>query len=318
VLDASRAVPVTSSPAQRRRPDAFVAAHREEMASLRRIHGAPRVELATLTAAREAAAPITWRGEDVSAPGEPWARGGGALGGRAARLHRLDALLPHLGAQGGVPPDPLPRGLRRAGAAALRRRQRPARPAHRARALRPRGVYGLFAANAVGDDVELYRDESRGEVLARVHFLRQQSTKDAAKGTRCLADFIAPKVTGLRDHLGAFAVTRARGSTRWSRASRPSTTTTTPSWPRPSPTASPRPSPSAAQDRPGALGLRRATKTSPSTTSSRSATAGSARRRATPRAPTTPRRPRSGRSSTSSARRAFGSPRATRCGPARA
>jgi 5-methyltetrahydrofolate--homocysteine methyltransferase len=74
-----------------------------------------------------------------------------------------------------------------------------------------RGVYGLFPANAVGDDVELYRDEARGEVRERFHFLRQQAHREGSEPCRSLADFIAPRETGLRDHLGAFAVTSGIG-----------------------------------------------------------------------------------------------------------
>jgi 5-methyltetrahydrofolate--homocysteine methyltransferase len=72
-----------------------------------------------------------------------------------------------------------------------------------------RGVYGFFPANAVGDDVELYADPARKQVLTTFHFLRQQAAKDGVY--RCLADFVAPKTTGLRDHLGAFAVTSGLG-----------------------------------------------------------------------------------------------------------
>jgi 5-methyltetrahydrofolate--homocysteine methyltransferase len=68
------------------------------------------------------------------------------------------------------------------------------------------GVYGFFPASAVGDDVELYTDESRAKVLERFHFLRQQTDK-GSEPCRSLADFIAPKETGFPDHIGAFAVT---------------------------------------------------------------------------------------------------------------
>jgi 5-methyltetrahydrofolate--homocysteine methyltransferase len=74
-----------------------------------------------------------------------------------------------------------------------------------------RGVYGFFPANAVCDDVELYTDETRGEVLERFHFLRQQANKEGNEPCRSLADFVAPKETGLRDHMGAFAVTSGIG-----------------------------------------------------------------------------------------------------------
>ena len=73
------------------------------------------------------------------------------------------------------------------------------------------GVYGLFPANAVGDDVELYTGETPGNVVERFHFLRQQSNREGSEPCRSLADFIAPKETGLTDHIGAFAVTSGIG-----------------------------------------------------------------------------------------------------------
>jgi 5-methyltetrahydrofolate--homocysteine methyltransferase len=79
--------------------------------------------------------------------------------------------------------------------------------------LRARGVYGLFPASAVGDDVALYTDASRTNERARFHFLRQQTEKGAKKSepNRSLADFVAPKETGLPDHVGAFAVSTGFG-----------------------------------------------------------------------------------------------------------
>src|SRR5205085_6997408 len=82
--------------------------------------------------------------------------------------------------------------------------------------LQPRGVYGFFPANRVGDDdVELYTDETRSNVLARFHFLRQQIEKPAGQASFCLADFIAARETKNSivqpDHLGAFAVTSGHG-----------------------------------------------------------------------------------------------------------
>jgi len=74
-----------------------------------------------------------------------------------------------------------------------------------------RGVYGLFPANAVGDDVELYADGSRETVLERFHFLRQQANREGGEPCRSLGDFVAPVETGLTDHIGAFAVTSGIG-----------------------------------------------------------------------------------------------------------
>jgi 5-methyltetrahydrofolate--homocysteine methyltransferase len=83
--------------------------------------------------------------------------------------------------------------------------------------LTARGVYGFFPANAVGDDVELYSDDSRAQVLATFHFLRQQMDKPQDQFNHCLADYIAPKSglstlhSPLPDYLGAFAVTAGFG-----------------------------------------------------------------------------------------------------------
>ncbi len=75
------------------------------------------------------------------------------------------------------------------------------------------GVIGLYPANSVDDDdVEVYADESRSKVIARLCSLRQQTEHRAGVPNRCLADFIAPKSTGLHDYVGAFAVTAGLGS----------------------------------------------------------------------------------------------------------
>ncbi|MEM6852322.1 MAG: vitamin B12 dependent-methionine synthase activation domain-containing protein, partial [Pseudomonadota bacterium] len=73
------------------------------------------------------------------------------------------------------------------------------------------GVVGLWPANAVGDDVEVYEDEARGEPLARFHTLRQQMAKEGGRPNFALSDFVAPKETGLPDYLGGFAVTAGHG-----------------------------------------------------------------------------------------------------------
>ncbi|WP_336797089.1 methionine synthase [Erwinia aphidicola] len=73
-------------------------------------------------------------------------------------------------------------------------------------ALNPRGVVGIFPANRVGDDIEIYTDESRSHILQVSHHLRQQTEKTGF-ANYCLADFVAPKSSGKADYLGAFAVT---------------------------------------------------------------------------------------------------------------
>ncbi len=77
--------------------------------------------------------------------------------------------------------------------------------------LTARAVIGFWPANAAGDDVELYADESRSKVVSRVHFLRQQVAKRDGRADMCLADFVAPKGSGVADWLGGFAVTAGIG-----------------------------------------------------------------------------------------------------------
>ena len=69
------------------------------------------------------------------------------------------------------------------------------------------GVLGLFpAAQVNGDDIEIYRDEGRSEALMTWRNLRQQNHKPEGRANLCLADFVAPKASGVRDWIGAFAV----------------------------------------------------------------------------------------------------------------
>ncbi len=72
----------------------------------------------------------------------------------------------------------------------------------------PRGVAGFWPANAVGDDIEVYADADRTGVAAVIHSLRQQMNRGAKdRANLALADFVAPKETGLTDYIGGFAVT---------------------------------------------------------------------------------------------------------------
>jgi len=78
--------------------------------------------------------------------------------------------------------------------------------------LQARGVYGFFPANAVGDDIELYTDDTRAERLALFHTLRQQIVKPAGQFNHALSDYIAPRESGRADYLGGFAVTTGHGA----------------------------------------------------------------------------------------------------------
>jgi len=77
--------------------------------------------------------------------------------------------------------------------------------------LKANAVIGFWPANSVGDDIELYTDESRKEVLTTIHTLRQQAEKVKGEPYYALSDFIAPKDSGVRDYWGGFAVTSGIG-----------------------------------------------------------------------------------------------------------
>ena len=78
--------------------------------------------------------------------------------------------------------------------------------------LTARAVLGLFPANSIDDDdVEVYAEDSRAHVIARLHFLRQQKGKAEGQPHSCLADFVTPKSKGVTDYIGAFAVTAGIG-----------------------------------------------------------------------------------------------------------
>ncbi|MCX6280957.1 MAG: methionine synthase [Bacteroidetes bacterium] len=78
-----------------------------------------------------------------------------------------------------------------------------------------RGVIGLFPCNSIGDDIEVYSDEQRSRVISVFRFLRNQQKKEDNAPNLCLADFIAPRDSGLIDYFGGFAVTAGLGVQEW-------------------------------------------------------------------------------------------------------
>ncbi len=207
VADASRAVPVTTSLLSDDGRDEFIARQRSEYETIRQAYATPRPKTVPLATARDRRTPIEWRPEDLARPKFIGSR---VVEVSAAVLREYIDWSPFFHTWGlrGIYPRILEH------------------PDHGAQArqifdegnalldriiaeglLNPRGVYGLFPANAVGDDVELYTDASRQTVLTRLHFLRQQTHREGNEPCRCLADFIAPRETGFLDSIGAFAVT---------------------------------------------------------------------------------------------------------------
>jgi 5-methyltetrahydrofolate--homocysteine methyltransferase len=210
VLDASRAVPVTTSLLSEDGKAAFVAEHCAAYEALRKAHAAPRPKLLSLAEARTRRTPIDWRAKDLAQP---------AFTG----VHMLDnfplaELRPfidwtpffHTWGLKGVYPRILQEGEQGKEATKLYADAQTLLDQIIAqKQLTACGVYGFFPANAVSDDVELYTDESRATLHERLHFLRQQT--EGSQPNRSLSDFIAPKETGLPDHIGAFAVTTGIG-----------------------------------------------------------------------------------------------------------
>jgi 5-methyltetrahydrofolate--homocysteine methyltransferase len=212
VLDASRAVPVTTSLLSDDGRTAFVAQHLADYDALRKSHSAPKLKLVSLEEARRRRTPIDWRKEDIAVPS--------VAGVRVLEEFPLATLrnfidwspLFHTWGLKGTYPRILENEKYGAQAAQLFTDANTLLDAIiEKNQLTARGVYGLFPASAVGDDVELYTDESRAQVVERFHFLRQQAHKEGSEPCRSLADFIAPKETGLPDYLGGFAVTAGIG-----------------------------------------------------------------------------------------------------------
>jgi 5-methyltetrahydrofolate--homocysteine methyltransferase len=212
VLDASRAVPTTTSLLSDDGKAEFVAKHRADYEAIRKAHLAPRQPLVPIDEARKRRTPIEWRGEDLPVPAFTGVRVVDHF--PLATLRELIDWSPFFHTWGlkGIYPRILD----------------DERQGEQARQLftdantlldcmveknwiTARGVYGFFPANAVGDDIELYTDATRGKVLDRFHFLRQQANREGSEPCRSLADFIAPKETGLPDSIGAFAVTSGIG-----------------------------------------------------------------------------------------------------------
>ena len=81
--------------------------------------------------------------------------------------------------------------------------------------LEANGVIGFYPVNSIGEDVEVYADDSRSETTATFRFLRNQQQKSGNIPNLSLADFIAPKESGIKDYLGGFAVTAGIGLEQW-------------------------------------------------------------------------------------------------------
>src|SRR5713101_3684068 len=193
-------------------PRAHRRQHRAEYEALRKAHSAPRLTVISIEAARARRTPIVWRAEDLPVLSFTGVRVLDKF--PLATLRDFIDWTPFFHTWGlkGVYPRILEHEGQGAQARQIFTEANVLLDIIIAKKLiTARGVYGLFPANAVGDDVELYTDNAREKVLQRFHFLRQQSNREGSEPCRSLADFIAPKETGLPDHIGAFAVTSGIG-----------------------------------------------------------------------------------------------------------
>jgi 5-methyltetrahydrofolate--homocysteine methyltransferase len=208
VLDASRAVDVVSSLLNPSARDGFIKKTREEQETLRVQYGARRDRpLLSYAAALDNRQRSDWQHLDVPAPK--------FLGLRSVDDVSIEALSRYIdwtfffsawelkGRFPGILEHP------KYGAAARELYEHARTLLNRIAAgklLVPRGVYGFWPAASDEDDIILYADESRVDELARFPMLRQQEEIADGRPNRSLADFVAPRATGVRDYVGAFAV----------------------------------------------------------------------------------------------------------------
>ncbi len=231
VLDASRAVPVTTSLLSKDGKDAFVKAHREEYEKVRAQYSSQQVKLLSLEAARANAPKLKY--DDLAKPEFTGIRTlssgsfnpgkcdcGSSHGHAGAFAVSLEEVVPfidwtpffHTWELRGVYPKILQHEKHGEEATKLfADAQNMLAEFVAKKSLGLRAVYGLFPANSVGDDVEVYTNGSCKHLRTTFHFLRQQIEKGDGTPNWCLADFIAPKANAQPDYIGAFAVTSGIG-----------------------------------------------------------------------------------------------------------
>ncbi len=215
VKDASRSVPVAAALLDDRQRPALLEATEKDYASLRERHAQKNERpMLTLAKARANRTPIEWAGYTPPVPAQ-------GVGVREFQDYDLAELREYIDWQPffnawemkGRFPDILNNPASGETARKLYDdAQEMLDTLIKEKWLTANGVIGFFPANAVGDDIEVYTDETRTEVMATLHNLRQQGEHRSGIPNRSLGDFIAPKQTGLADYVGAFAVTTGLGS----------------------------------------------------------------------------------------------------------
>ena len=214
VKDASRSVPTLAALLSDAQRPQLLADVKADYDSLRERHAAKHDRpMITLQQARDNRTPITWDGYEPPAPKEP--------GIHVLEAYDLAELRDYIDWQPffnawemkGKFPDILHSPTTGETARALYDdAQAMLDKVIAEQWLTANAVFGFFPASAVGDDIEVYTDESRSEVLTTLHNLRQQGEHREGVPNRSLGDFVAPRETGLPDHVGAFAVTAGLGA----------------------------------------------------------------------------------------------------------
>ncbi|RMI03434.1 MAG: methionine synthase, partial [Calditrichaeota bacterium] len=214
VLDASRCVGVVSNLLSEETREAYVQQIQEEYRRLREAHQKKHGdrELAPLEEARRKRYPIDWSATEITPPT--------FLGTRVFEDYPLEEIRTRIDwtpffqawEMKGKFPDILDSPKFGAEARKLYEdAQKLLDEIIRRGWLTARAVIGFFPANSVGDDIEVYTDESRKTVRAVIHTLRQQMKREEGRYNLALADFIAPKDSGVADYIGGFAVTTGIG-----------------------------------------------------------------------------------------------------------
>ena len=213
VLDASRAAGVASALLDAKQRPAFDRKNRDEQQMLRTLFARKNAKpMVPIALARENRTRIDWREGDLSQPSE--------LGAQHLASFSLEQLIPYIDwtffftawELVGKFPAILQHPEQGAVARELYDNARTLLDRIvKEKILTASAVYGFFPANAEGDDVVLYTDETRAQELMRFPMLRQQGVKNDDEPHRSLADYVAPRETGLADHIGAFVVTTGTG-----------------------------------------------------------------------------------------------------------
>jgi 5-methyltetrahydrofolate--homocysteine methyltransferase len=217
VPDASRSVTVTQSLLSAEARGAYVAEVRADYDRIRRQHADKKGPgpLLPLARARELGHATDWKAYAPPQPVKP--------GVTALKNYPLDKLVPYIDwgpfFQTWELSGPYPAILEDAVVGVEARKlladaQAFLKKMIDGRWVRASGVFALYPAARVGDDIEVYRDASRRDVRLTWHNLRQQNQKPAGRPNQCLADYVAPKDAGVPDWIGAFAVTAGLGIER--------------------------------------------------------------------------------------------------------